>query len=97
MTGDEKPATPRPTTLIPLAPTSPPKEPNYECTQDSMEVPPPPGVDAGEECFIHLDESSFTVSGQNSINVPYKLCCPSSCKEDTGPPGPRGPPGNTRQ
>ncbi|XP_072040586.1 uncharacterized protein [Amphiura filiformis] len=106
--GAEKPATKAPTTKVPiiptraptqpptlpptLAPTSPPKEPIYKCTSGDMDIDSPPGVKEGDECFIHLEDSSFTVNSQNSVNVPYKLCCPGTCKQ-TGPPSPPGPPG----
>ncbi|XP_072023638.1 uncharacterized protein [Amphiura filiformis] len=58
-------------------PTEPP--PVFECHQDNIDINIPSDAADGVECFIHLLEESFVVTSQNSIRVPYKFCCSTTC------------------
>ncbi|XP_072023626.1 uncharacterized protein [Amphiura filiformis] len=72
--------TAHPTEVLPPATKPPVEPPFFKCEPGDVDIPTPPGAEDGDKCFIHLKKTSFTVTSANSINVPYKVCCPTTCK-----------------
>ncbi|XP_072023627.1 uncharacterized protein [Amphiura filiformis] len=79
--GEASVVTAHPPTGIWMPTTKPPVEPPiFKCEPGDVDISIPSEAEDGDKCFIHLTKTSFTVTSENSMYVPYKVCCPTTCE-----------------
>ena len=52
----------------------------YECMDNSFDITLPGSFPGGKKCFVHFPHKPVFVSQPGrAINIPYKICCSSTC------------------